>query len=252
MVFTIEAACFCQTGKVRRNNEDNLFFEGRCLEPDNTGLHNPVTMEGKLRNEMCVAVFDGMGGENYGELASFAAASRMQSLLSPGGKSFFISEKKILTDMCEKLNLAVVEKAREMRTGHMGSTMTALYFAHGNVYACNLGDSRAYRLRSGELLQLSQDHADIREDGKKAPLTQYLGLDPDEIQIEPHIARSELVSGDQYLLCSDGLTDMLSDPEIGDIMGRTETAEACVEALMDAAMERGGKDNTTIIVCRLR
>lgn len=252
MAYSIEAACYCKTGKVRKNNEDNFFFDGRCLEADNNGLHHPVTMEEALKNELCVAVFDGMGGENYGELASFAAAERMQSALQSINRNFFVSEKKTLKNLTFKVNEAVVEKAREMTTERMGSTMVALYFSHGYVYVCNVGDSRAYRLRNGEFMQLSQDHIEKRSDGKKAPLTQHLGLDPEEIQIEPHIARGDLKRGDQYLLCSDGLTDMLSNFEIDSIMCRTETADECVQQLIDAALENGGKDNVTAIVCRIK
>ena len=86
---------------------------------------------------------------------------------------------------------------------------------------------------------------------KKAPLIQYLGMDPEEILIEPFIAKGDLKKGDQYLLCSDGLTDMLTNFEIADIMLNSPDAATCAENLIRAALEHGGRDNITVIVCRI-
>ena len=85
MRFTIQAACGCHTGKVRRQNEDNFFFDGKCLEREHTGLHHPVSIEESLKNGMCFAVFDGLGGEHFGEYASFAdfAISSVKTWCSP-------------------------------------------------------------------------------------------------------------------------------------------------------------------------
>ena len=251
MAYILDAACGCNTGKIRKNNEDNFFFDGRCLEADNSGLKHPVTMTKTLRRELCVAIFDGMGGENFGEVASFAAADCMQ-YTTRKLKDYFIPERKFLNSLCMKINDAFVAKQQELCTERMGSTMVALYFSHGYVYVCNLGDSRAYRLRDGEFLQLSVDHLEKREQTrKKAPLTQHLGISPENFLIEPYIAKGELKRGDQYLLCSDGLTDMLTNLEIDGIMSSTESAEDCVKKLIDAALEKGGKDNVTAIVCRI-
>lgn len=249
MAFSLEAACACDMGKVRKNNEDNFYFDGRCLEEQNEGLRHPVTMRKSLRSECFAAVFDGMGGENFGEAASYAAARCMQDS-ARRFSDFFIPERTFLERLCRKLNDAVVAEARERCTARMGSTMAALYFSHGWVYVCNLGDSRAYRLRDGEFMQLSVDHVEKRGD-KKAPLTQHLGIDPEDFLIEPHIAKGELARGDRYLLCSDGLTDMLTNLEIAELLSRGENAETCAKTLTDAALERGGRDNVTVIVCEI-
>ncbi len=252
MKFTIQAACGCNTGKVRKNNEDNFFFDGKCLEENNEGLKRPVWIEDALKNGFCVAVFDGMGGENFGELASYAAARQMQAT-ERSLSDFLIPEKKYLERLTQQLNEAVVETQRQMCTDKMGSTMVCLYFSGRYVYVCNVGDSRAYRLRDGEFLQLSQDHIEKRpgREGKKAALTQHLGFGSDEIEIEPYIAKGELKRGDIYLLCSDGLSDMLTNFEITDIMLKSEDAEDCVQKLIDSALEHGGRDNITAIVCKL-
>lgn len=250
MAYLMQASCLCDMGKVRKNNEDNFFFDGRCMPETNEGLKHPVSMTHTLRKELCVAVFDGMGGENFGEAASFVAADGMQKI-TRRLKDYFFPEKRFLKDMCTKLNEAVLDRAKELCTSRMGSTMVALYFSHGFVYCCNLGDSRSYRLRDGEFLQISEDHVEKREGKKKTPLTQHLGIDPEDFLIEPHIAKGELQRGDQYLLCSDGLTDMLTNLEIDEIMTQADSAETCVQSLVDAALEKGGKDNITVIICRI-
>lgn len=252
MAYILNAACLCNTGKVRKNNEDNFYFDGKCLESDNDGLKNPAFYEDRLRSGFCVSVFDGMGGENFGEVAAFTAAREMQQMEREFA-DFFISERKYLNRLVTRINNAVVSAQKELLTGHMGSTMVVLYFTAHHVYSCNLGDSRAYRLRDGEFLQISHDHVDSRprKGGKKAPLTQHLGIDPEEMLIEPYIAKGELRRGDQYLLCSDGLTDMVSNFEIADILLETEDVETCVRKLIDTALEHGGRDNVTAIVCRI-
>ena len=252
MKFTIQAACGCNKGKIRKNNEDNFFFDGKCLERENSGLKHPVYIEDVLKNGTCFAIFDGMGGENFGEYAAYAAARQMQ-LTQRTLTDFLIPEKKYLERLTRQLNEAVLGKKKELCTGRMGSTMVSLYFSGHYVYVCNTGDSRAYRLREGEFLQLSEDHVAKRPGGehRKAPLTQYLGFDSEDVELAPYIAKGEIKPGDVYLLCSDGLTDMLTNFEISDIMLQSENAEDCVKALIRAALEHGGHDNVTAIVCCL-
>ena len=87
---------------------------------------------------------------------------------------------------------------------------------------------------------------------RKAPLTQYLGIDPEELCIEPYMERVELIQGDRLLLCSDGLTDMLTDLELTAVMLEHDASYACVQALIDAALANGGRDNITVIVVSIR
>ena len=251
-MYILDAACGCHTGRIRHRNEDNFFFDGRILEAENNGLKHPVVMTHSLRREICLAVFDGMGGENFGEIASFTAAECMQKMTRTL-KDFFIPERQFLTRMCRGLNDAVVAKAGELGTEHMGTTIAALYFSHNYVYVCNVGDSRAYRLRDGQFLQLSVDHVERQkaESKIKAPLTQNLGIDPEQFLIEPYIAKGKLQQGDRYLLCSDGLTDMLTNMEIDEVIRQTLSAEEIVDQLIEEALKRGGKDNITAIMCRI-
>lgn len=252
MKLTVQAACGCHTGLVRKNNEDNFFFDGKCLEQIHQGLKNPAVLEQTLRSGFTVAVFDGMGGERFGELASFAAARELQQLQRSLG-DFLIPEKKYLQRVTAQLHEAVLQQQRAMLTEHMGTTMVTLYVSGRYVYICNAGDSRAYRLREGEFLQLSQDHVEKRpgRENAKAPLTRHLGFGGDEIELEPYIAKGELKAGDQYLLCSDGLTDMLTNLEITDILLSASDPEEAVGRLIREACRRGGRDNITAIVCKM-
>ena len=252
MSYVLEAALSCNIGKIRRNNEDNFFFDGQILNSVSGGLKEPLRMERRLGKEVCLAVFDGMGGESYGELASYAAADLLRST-PPTFQDRHIPKEQYLDRLLRDMNAAVVAKARELGAARMGSTVVLVSFRKKQVYVCNLGDSRAYRLRDGELLQLTADHVMPSEGPvkRKMPLTQHLGIDPEELQIEPFIAEGEIRRGDRYLLCSDGLTDMLSDEEIAEVLGRAERAEDAVRILQDLALYRGGKDNVTILVCRI-
>ena len=253
MRFMIEAACGCHKGRIRKNNEDNFYFDGRCLEKDNEGLKYPVSIERVLENGFIVSVFDGIGGANFGEYASFAAARRMQ-LAERKPSDFFIPASKHLLNLVNQLNDAVLSVQEDMCTDHMGATMAALYFTGRYVYSCNLGDSRAYRLREGEFLQISEDHVDRRpgEDHKKAPLTRYLGINPEDMIVEPYIAKGAIKKGDIYLVCSDGLTDMLTNYDIFNIILGSADAEECVDSLIRAALENGGRDNITVIICMIK
>lgn len=102
MRFTIESACGCRTGKIRKNNEDNFYFDGKCLGVENNGLKNPVTADSTPNTDLCIAVFDGMGGESFDECASFTfneifvagdlVTQGVQLLVTFGGNTGVVSD----------------------------------------------------------------------------------------------------------------------------------------------------------------
>ena len=256
MAFRIEAACGCNVGRRRAGNEDNFYFDGRILPRDNDGLR-AAGMEEDLKRELCYGVFDGMGGESYGEEASYLAAETVKGstkLLA----DFFYPPKKYLSNLVEEMNGAVCRRAEELACSRMGSTAVMLYFSGRFAYVCNVGDSKAFRLRRDEFLQISRDHTDaafLEEHGirgRKPSLTQHLGIWPQEMVLEPYIAKGELQDGDQYLLCSDGLTDMVGNVDICAVMKETDDVRECVDLLIGKALENGGRDNVTAIVIRVR
>lgn len=227
-------------------------MNGMCLERDHEGLDSPVTAAGTLKKGLRMAVFDGMGGENFGEYASFAAAQRMNRM-DRTWKERLIPGKQYLSRLMDRLNDAVLEVGQELNAERMGTTAVFLYCTGRHIFSCNLGDSRAYRLRAGTFTQLSQDHTTfLHGSGRKKPfLTQYLGLDTQQFRLEPCIVREKWKKNDVYLLCSDGLTDMLEDREIADILTAMNSVQSGVQELMTAALNRGGRDNITAIVLKI-
>lgn len=244
------AACGCSKGKIRSNNEDNFYFNGNILPAENNALSTVLTAQSDLSSPFCTAVFDGMGGEQFGECAAFAAAHRMKDRLAQNPWNELPTEER-LEALSIDLNAVVVEKARELLTRHMGSTLAGLLLEKGNAYSFNLGDSRVYLLRNRELKQISIDHVDSRaffKKNTKPSLTQHLGIDEEEFLVEPSIVRMELQAGDRYLLCSDGLTDMVSDEQIKQLLEGADSASSAVRKLIDTALDNGGRDNITVIV----
>ena len=147
MGLRIEAACNCNTGRVRTNNEDNFYFAGRMLPVENRGLSAGVSMEAALSGEVVFGVFDGMGGEKYGEEASFAAA-RAAKEGREGLSEYVLPARDCLNRLMDAMNLAVCRRARELKASRMGSTAVVMLFSGNFAYAANLGDSRAFRLRN--------------------------------------------------------------------------------------------------------
>ncbi len=257
MAYQIDAACGCSIGRRRTNNEDNFIFDNRILPKENRGLKAAVAARQQLKRELIYGVFDGMGGESYGEEASFLAAAVAKNSEKQLA-DFIYPPRRYLTDLIQRMNDAVCKKSEELGSGRMGSTAVLLYLNERYAYICNVGDSRAFRLHESGLQQISQDHTDeafLAQQGiagRKPSLTQHLGIWPEEMILEPYVAKGELEAGDQYLLCSDGLTDMVSNVDICAIMKEAPDAGTCVDRLIGAALEAGGRDNVTAIVVRIQ
>ena len=253
MNYQIEAACGSSVGKVRSKNEDNFLFDGTSLPEKNSGQLPPLNLYGEFPGSVSVAVFDGMGGMAHGEAASAPAAESVKRLL----EQMDAPSPEVLEDICLQANRAVWQKAVELGTERMGTTLAMLCFEKEHVYAVNVGDSRIFGLRGERLMQISRDHTDEAYMkakgivGRKPRLTQYMGIDPGEVRLEPYITRGSVQTGDTYLICSDGLTDMLDEETICQLLTVSGTAAACVESLISAALKRGGHDNVTVIVCRV-
>lgn len=252
----VSAACASHVGKKRKNNEDNFYFCGASLSCDNLGTGRTLSLEAgrKQREGGFFAVFDGMGGGDYGEVASYTAAKEAEAFFGASERVDPHDVSLSLNEYCQNANGKVFGAGQELGAGSMGSTLVGLYFLDGRAWVCNLGDSRCYLLRGGRLTQISADHTDERDmkennvTGRKPYLTQYLGIDPEAFRIEPYISSFSLWEGDVLLLCSDGLTDMVPAEAIGRLLG--QDPEAAVESLVAAALDGGGRDNITVMVCR--
>lgn len=249
--FQIHMCCISHTGKVRMKNEDNFLFQCTCLPRNHISMQTPFLWTADSKKRPMVAVFDGMGGENAGELASYTAAKTAARLGTAASYS-----RETLTDMLLYLNRSICEVSRERRLGQIGTTVTLFAFEESHVWIADLGDSPAFQYRDGKLTRISYAHTNerflmSRGIQRKPALTQFLGIDEDEFIQEPYIERVELALEDIYLLCSDGLTDMVPEEEIKAVLQSAISVEKAAEELLDKALEHGGRDNITIILCKI-
>lgn len=251
MAYQIEYAYTCHIGKIRNNNEDNFWCCGDSLEAQNQGMSHIRSGYMKQSEYPLLAVFDGMGGESCGEMAAFLAAEACGEHFKTAKDGIRNDPEEFLNEICESMNQAICDYGRTNKINSMGTTAALLAFAEDAVYSCNLGDSRIYKSDREKFYQISQDHVLGRSLFGKAPLTQYLGMEEENLHLEPSISRQEIKIGDRFLLCSDGITDMLSDGEIADILSRDIPVAKTVEILVDRALKKGGRDNITVVLCEI-
>ena len=248
----IKAAVESNIGKKRQKNEDNFFFINTIKEADiDIDLKKTGSIKPFISDKALFAVFDGMGGEKCGEVASHTAATE---LLFFNNKNQFLNNagSDVLQSYFDSANSCVYEKSSELTDGVMGTTAAVLYLTDGAALIGNIGDSRIYLFRNKTLKQISVDHCRKKSDGSKSSvLTQFLGVDQNEYLIEPFIDSFAVNSDDIFLLCSDGLTDMLTDDEISSIIIKNKSPARCVRSLISEALNYGGKDNVTALVCRI-
>jgi PPM family protein phosphatase len=200
------------------------------------------------------AVADGMGGAQAGEVASrLAAAALKESGADEGGEQRIVS-------VIQEANRRVYDRSNEdPNASGMGTTMTVALVENGQVAFGHVGDSRAYLIRDGSMEQLTEDHslvAELMRSGKLSPeeaethpqrsvITRALGTDPD-VDVDTFTIAAK--SGDVFLLCSDGLTTMVSNDRILDLVERhRDNMDATLRALVNAANRGGGEDNITVV-----
>lgn len=201
---------------------------------------------------MCFAVFDGMGGGAYGEEAAWIAAKTLKSSVDQMN-----GQQVDLEAVCQEANREICMRAKERRVSLEGTTVVMVSLCGREAHVVNLGDSRAFLLRNDELRQLSVDHTDRKLllsmgiTDRRPRLTQYLGIEPEDMILQPAVYRIAIRPRDRFLLCTDGLTDMVETEEIRDILGAQEPVEAVVGQLVGRALENGGRDNITVICCQV-
>jgi PPM family protein phosphatase len=204
------------------------------------------------------AVADGMGGAKAGEVASAMATETFEGE-ADSGEPAEAQLTRILREANRRIyDLAVSDDSHR----GMGTTVTAAKVTDNEVSLGHVGDSRAYRLRDGELEQLTRDHslvAELERSGQITPeaaehhpqrsiITRALGPEPD-VQVDTYTLAGR--DGDLFLICSDGLTSMISDDELGSILRSSDSLDEAAESLVRAANQSGGKDNITVVMFRL-
>ena len=249
-------------GRIRRENEDNYDLNGRMTSTGD--LRKGSAFVQTMTEPFHLSVCDGMGGESYGELASGIAVETIAAHANnvyESGEDFSFAISNCLDDansrICAEIN------ARGKR---MGTTLAAMYAVKGKILCTNIGDTRIYHYSKGVLEQISFDHThaqtivdagevaqnDIGRIPDAKRLTKHLGVFPEEATLSPNISVIDDVdNGDIVLLCSDGLTDMLSDDDITAILSTGESAQDVASKLIRTALERGGKDNVTVMAAFL-
>ncbi len=238
----LEIAARSDTGRVRPHNEDSLLVRpGKRL----------------------FAVADGMGGHVAGEIASALAVETLDARIGADESDTTILAERLATAILEANTRILARGQEDPNTRGMGTTLTALAFAPG-YGACaigHVGDSRAYRFRGGRLELLTHDHTWVQEqvdaghllpeEARRHPfanvLSRVLGL-PDLDAVE--VGSIQVREGDVLLLCSDGLTTMVDEDAIVEILEAEPSLEAAANQLVDAANAHGGVDNITVIVLR--
>ena len=254
----IESVVYCHVGRVRSNNEDNYYINGKYRW--NLSQNEAFEKDIKSDDMALYAVSDGMGGEELGEMASWITVRN----LSPAK----ISEvKSVAVNTIEKANDEICNEIKQNGGKRIGATVSMLYIDDEKAVICNVGDSRVYFFRDKELVQISEDHNEAmqkvrmgiisKEEAEMHPsrhmLTQHLGIFREELLIEPYFSNEiALKKGDIFLLCSDGLTDMVKDGEISNIIMKFKAPDKIGKELQNLALSRGGKDNITVSVVMIK
>ncbi len=253
----IRAAARTDPGRVRSVNEDDVVSAG--LEDDG----------GEVRTGL-YAVADGMGGHDKGEVASHTAIEAMIGALE--SNPFFTQgqfkqhdgDEKVLQalrEAVESANRAVYGKRMDEST-NMGTTLVLSLVLNGKAYLANVGDSRAYLLRDGNLRQITEDHslvermiangqiteAEARRHPQRNLVFRSLGTEPN-VDVDLFVER--LKPGDRLLLCSDGLSNMVPEATLIHIASRERNLDIACRKLFDAANEAGGKDNISVVLAEV-
>ncbi len=231
-----ERAGLSDPGRRRRRNEDSFVVEPPLF-----------------------VVADGMGGAQAGEVASRLAASAFREFHEADD----LEAAERVTAIVQEANRRIYDRASEDRSASgMGTTVTAALVEEGRITIGHVGDSRAYRIRNGELEQLTDDHslvADLVRGGRLSPeeadthpqrsvITRALGTDR-EVDVDTFTVDAE--AGDVFLLCSDGLTSMVADEEILRIVSESPSLDGAAAELVKAANRSGGEDNITVVLFRV-
>jgi serine/threonine protein phosphatase PrpC len=265
----VDLASLSDRGKKRLNNEDHFLALdfGRfmtCLQSNLPSGAVPTKFE---QRGYGFAVADGMGGEAGGEVASGLAITTLVELALET-PDWIMAQDEPLIDEVERRTAQRLEQTSEVLEAEsrrnpelrgMGTTMTLAISLGDQLLVAHIGDSRAYLFRDGRLLRLTRDHtfaqaladsgviplADVARHRLRNMLTRCLG-GPDSAEAE--FRRVTLQNGDRLLLCSDGLTELVDDEGIGNVLSQhSSSIEAC-RALVDWALDAGGTDNVTVVL----
>lgn len=235
----IEYSARSHVGRVRENNEDNLYVDGVMLTPDIREC--PFTIDGYANYPAIFAVCDGMGGEDYGEIASLTAVQKLLAadgiIKTANSKQLDETIQSLVSDITEAINSDTVSSCNRM-----GTTLALAVIIENEIYCFNMGDSRIYALHKGDFRQITNDHTP--DGGASNKLTRCIGIG----EVMAAESYPSIPGNSRILICSDGLTDMVSTTEIENILRVSEKTVNAADYLLNTALVNGGKDNVTVIV----
>jgi PPM family protein phosphatase len=246
------ATAFTHQGAVRAGNEDTIAV-GDWITSERMAA--PAVLEHTVTAPLVCLVADGMGGHAAGEVASRNVAEHLSQRATPA------TDETAIARLLHGANDALFALMEERPAWYgMGTTVAGVAVAPTGVIVFNVGDSRVYRIEAGALVQLSTDDTPGPKlpDGRTAVYTSSIisqvlgGYGPDQPgdRIVPHVLCEPLADGARYLICSDGLTDLLDSAAIEGLLDDDD--QASVKALFAAAMAQGGDDNISLILLRLQ
>lgn len=260
--FFLQAHAVSNQGKVRSNNEDNFFADGKC-NPDPQSGGNIMVSKTKLRSHI-FAVCDGMGGESYGEVASAIAVETLKEQYPTLKKATGLQLNQTVNHYTTTVNNRICKMIAERKCDNSGTTLAMLCVQENYAYPFYIGDSRIYLYDGFDLYALTRDQtlanemllhgvytpeqAEMSYDRNK--LIHFMGEDKSgkglQATAQPPIA---LKQGMRFLLCSDGMTDMLSDLTLYEVLSKPHIDHA--QTLVDLSLDAGGTDNITVIVIEI-
>lgn len=244
----LEITSTSQIGRVRSQNEDMVLVDTHFIR--NSEFSTQASLNHNDR--YLVAVADGMGGHNRGDVASNDVLRNLQFYFSDIPEKLNAGDfNEVMVEWLDSINNFVASKGRaDEQFKGMGTTLVGLAYYYGDFYSMNCGDSRLYRFRQGELTQLTTDHSLNNMLGSEKHtniITNCIGGGCNSSYMDL-VRISDIWPDDVFLLCSDGLTDMLPNQEIARLLN--DGADAM--ALGDAAVEAGGLDNVSCCVITIK
>ena len=237
-----------RVGNVRSNNEDMILAYDSFIRSD---IYQTVLAPENL-DRFVVAVADGMGGHNAGEIASEQALHNLKFFVNDLPKGLTSGElEEAMNDWLQSIHQTINARGRVNKSmSEMGTTLVALLYYGKRYFWINCGDSRLYRLRDGQLEQLTTDHSLVNENGEKKHsnyITNCIGAGCEDTFIDMIEITNDFLPGDTYVLCSDGLNDMVPDEIIRKMLVEGATANT----LCEEAIAAGGFDNVSVCVLRI-
>ena len=245
----LDISAASRVGCVRSQNEDMILVDNRFIREDSYKTIVVLSREDRF----LAAIADGMGGHNRGDVASSDVLKNLQYFYNDIPSSYSAGDfNEAIVGWLDSINNYVASKGRayEQFKG-MGTTLVGFSYYNGDFYSMNCGDSRLYRYREGQLTQLTTDHSLNKMQGSDKHsniITNCIGGGCTSSFIDMVQMTSDVLVGDVYLLCSDGLTDMVPDQQLCELLG--EKADA--DALCGAAIKAGGLDNVSCCVIRVK